>query len=242
MLRWGPRPKPILFDHLPKCAGTSLIEFLKPRYPERESYLFDGRAPHESAERFLALPAEKRHAFRLIAGHGANRVLDAARSDLVLATLFRDPVERIVSHYFFARRREGHYLYARITGADGGGGVALEDYVDAVDSGELRNYYVAHFTGLTREQIDADPDAALRQALDVVLSRYGVIGFQDELPAAAARLRAATGLRGDFSKGSVNRTSTGDRDPVSEEARRRIAEANALDQRLYDQVRAAVLG
>ena len=225
-----------------KCAGTSLIEFLRRRYPERETYVFDGYAPHESAEAFLAMPAERRHAFRLIAGHGANRVLDAARPDLVPVTLFRDPVDRIVSHYFFARRREAHHMHARITGADGGGGVALEDYCDAIGSLELRNYYVAHFAGLTGEEMHADPDAAVRRALDAALSRYKVIGFQDELPAAAGRLREATGLRGDFSSGSSNRTSAADRDAVSEEARRRIAGANALDRRLYDQVRKEVLG
>ena len=99
LLRPGPRPKPILFDHLAKCAGASLIEFLRRRHPERETHVFDGYAPHESAEAFRAMPAERRHAFRLIAGRGANRVLDAARPDVVPVTLFRDPVDRIVSHY-----------------------------------------------------------------------------------------------------------------------------------------------
>ena len=114
--------------------------------------------------------------------------------------------------------------------------MALEGCCDAIDSSELRNYYVAHFAALNQEEMRTDPDAAVRRGLDAGLSRYRVIGFQDELPAAAGRLREATGLRGDFSTGSSNRTSAADRDAVSGEARR-IAGANALDRGFYDQVR-----
>lgn len=113
----------------------------------------------------------------------------------------------------------------------------LKESVDAVDSRELRNWYVWHFSGLSPEAMDADPDEAIRLALQRVTTRYRVVGFQDDLATAARRLREATGLKGDFSAFNANRSTAADREPVSETARRRITEANALDIQFYQALR-----
>lgn len=238
--RGGRRPAPVLFDHLPKCAGTTLTRYLSARYPRELTFETKGTAPAESVAEFLARPEADRLRFRLVTGHLADGLLDAVRPDVVPVTLLRDPVDRILSHYFYARREPLHYLHARINGTDGGGGIAVDDYVDRADSVELKNWYVAHFSGRSPAEVAADPADALRRALDRLTGRYRVIGFQDALPAAAARLREATGLRGDFSASSANRTAAADREQVSEETRRRIAEANALDLRLYRTLRECV--
>ena len=83
-------PRAILFDHIPKCAGTSLAEHLFARCAGRPVLRLDGSAQDEATRRFAALPEPTRHGYALIAGHGAFRLAPFAAPDALRITVLRD--------------------------------------------------------------------------------------------------------------------------------------------------------
>jgi len=224
--------KKILFDHLPKCGGTSLCTYLEDNYPKEKSFMIDGSNPEPYLDAFRKLAETHRYAFDLIAGHLANQLLDYVHPNTLKVTVLREPVDRIVSHYFYAKRTPRHYLYPMIHESD----IGLEDYVTMDFSGELRNWYTSHFSGLSIAQIAENPAHALESALDVLLN-YDIVGFLDDFPAftktLCRRARLKNRYQNDKENVTVDRTAIQN---VSPSVIHNIEQLNQLDIALYEKL------
>ena len=227
------RPHRLIFDHIPKCAGSALGAFLKLHYPDRKVFTTKGSGPLESVEQFRQLPEAKRHSFELLKGHFTGHLIDCAHPDCLVVTVLREPVDRIVSHYYFAKEKPTHYLHEQIHSDN----LSLKDYVESGISHELQNHYTLHFSGFSVEDAERDPEGAITKAYEC-LRGYDLVGFQDELPAFVGKLSQLVGLRFPFPEKKVNvtqvRKNVREIDDVALEA---IEKANALDLELYRRIR-----
>lgn len=229
------RPRRILFDHIPKCAGSTLGKYLQAHYPRRKTFATDGRRPAESIARFLDLPESRRHAFALIKGHQAGLLIDAVHPETLKITVLREPVDRIVSHYYFAKRTQSHYLYDKIHRKK----MSLKDYVEAEFSHELKNHYTLHFSGLSLKQAEADPDASIALALEKI-RRFDLVGFQDDLSGFIESLRREGGLSRPIPKRKTNVTQNRKNvQDLDDATREMIVASNALDLQLFQKVQNA---
>jgi len=228
------KPRRVLFDHLPKCAGSALNAYLAPQYPERFIFETLGRRREQMVKEFQALPEDERFAYRLVLGHFTHGLLDYVHPETVTVTVLREPIDRIVSHYYYVKRHTGHYLHEKVMQEK----LSLEEYIGQRLSVELQNWYTTHFSGLTVAEVEEDPDKALDHAVEVLLDRYDVVGFQEEFPAAVEKLRIAANLKIPYE--NVKKNDTRGRpgvDQISDTALDLIRETNSVDMKLYDLVR-----
>lgn len=228
----GPRPGKLLFEHVPKCGGTATRVFLERQYARRSIYSVYDRRPGER-ETFKALPESQRHAYDLIIGHGAHDLLDWCAPDIVAATVLRQPVDRIVSHYYYVQERPEHYLHEAVVSRK----LSLREYAASNLSIELRNNMVCRFLGIGPDDAERDPARSVDAAWEMLRSRYRVVGVVERLGPAMNAIREAVGLVGAWSGERTNRTKN--RRPLealSSEDRRVIEEHNALDVELYRRV------
>lgn len=138
--RLGNEDVPLLFVHVPKTAGSSLYSIfrtiLKP--PELLKLHPNG----ETLVRIDALP--KRHASRLkvLYGHVDTRLARQIVPLRQCVTLLRDPVDRLVSYYAFAKDMNSgsHSELARRT--------PITRWIDALRLPETDNGMVRRFSGL----------------------------------------------------------------------------------------------
>ena len=200
-------------------------------YPRRKIFLTDTRHPSKSVQDFKELSENIRYEYCLIIGHNTHNLLDYVHPDTITLTIFRDPVERIVSHYFYVKQDKENYLHDRVVRSN----IALKDYASLDLSSELRNWYTTHFTGLSIEQAEKNPDASVNLAVKIILERYNIIGFQNDLRAVMNKLRESAHLYKPFNNKIHNKTRSRTKlENISEEARRTIAKVNFLDVRLYN--------
>lgn len=103
-------PDHLLFLHIPKAAGITMLGVLFRNYPEPVRFgtkgLWQGNAD------FMALPETKKHAIELLYGHfpfGFHTQLGGGTSEYF--TLLRDPVERVLSAYSDILETKDHYLH-----------------------------------------------------------------------------------------------------------------------------------
>jgi hypothetical protein len=231
------RPRKILFDHLPKCGGSSLNAYLEAHYPERKTYSIDGEKPDVSVEEFLKLPQRSRHGYDLVKGHLAHRLLDYVHPECLKVTVLRDPVDRIVSHYYYAKRTPEHYLYSKIHNSD----MTLEDYVTSNLSVELRNWYTGTFAGLKVDDAERRPEESITRALEFVLKRYDIVGFLDNFSLFAETLRKQANLRYKYQDEKVNITQERPSlDNIEQSTINKIEQVNHLDIVLYRKIRDAI--
>lgn len=224
------KPKRVLFDHLPKCAGTVISDYLIMHYPERVIFKTDVRRPQHSVQQFQSMSEHLRYNFYLITGHLTHRLLDFVHPETITMTVFRDPVDRLISHYYHVRRDRKHYLHDQVMGSN----LSLEDYISSGLSGELRNLYTTHFTGCSIKEVEMAPEESVQRAFLEITTKYDFIGFQDNLLPMINRLRNTAHLHLLFHNRPQNKTRNKPKyEDIDEKVKNSIAKVNFLDVKLY---------
>ena len=228
------RPRKILFDHMPKCGGSTLNKYLEAHYPENKIFSSYGKNPKESIKVFKELTEKERYNYSLIKGHYANELKDYVNPDTLKITILRDPVERIISHYYFVKSYTGHYLHNKIIQKK----ISLKDYTTSNLSDELNNYYTIHYSGLTNSEVKKRPKESIEKAANVLLKQYELIGFLDEFSLFIESLRSHGNLIYQYNKQRINITENKpDIKNIPASTIENIESMNQLDIALYNKVK-----
>lgn len=213
------RPR-IMFDHLPKCAGTSVQSLLARLYPAERIAPFVSTF---SASTSLRLYTQ----YDVVCGHFSGRVALNAPFPLKLITVVRDPVERVLSYFHYIRGLE----------AEGGAsellrGMELEDFVRSrsVAAGAIPNWFCIHFADSIGNVTSADD--LLPQAL-TALDYYDLIGICEDIDQTAKRIVDLCG--GDESGIGHDNVTEGRprREEIDPATIRAIETTNSLDVEFY---------
>lgn len=147
-----------VFMHIPKTGGTTLNTIIKRMYKPDE--ILD----HESlAGKMVGLheltPAQK-NGIKVVAGHYYYGVHEHFSASASYFTLLRDPIERVVSMYYFLRTYPGYERLQQMT---------LEQF--AIAEGEAHDQQTFMLAGLERGR---DPVAAKAH-----LATFAVVGVTE---------------------------------------------------------------
>ncbi|HUI62200.1 MAG TPA: sulfotransferase family 2 domain-containing protein [Steroidobacteraceae bacterium] len=225
----------LIFLHIPKAAGTTLHSILEKHYaPASQLSVYD---PEQAARVLPQWPIERREAIRLLKGHVAFGLHRYLVGDTTYITFVRDPVERIVSHYYYVRRMPSHYLYKQVMGRN----MSLGDYATAMLSDELDNGQVRMLAGVVSADsvpLGACDSALLNLAKRNIEAHFAVAGITERFDESLALMALRLGWDWIPSYRNLNvsdnRPGKGQIDAA---ARNRIEQANALDCELYRWVR-----
>lgn len=213
---------PIVFLHVPKTGGMSLTSLLRRQFPSDAVLELEGPLAAAS-EKLASLPGLQR--IRCIHGHvafGLHRALPAAR----YVTLVRDPIERIVSIYYYARRRPEWGLHLQIAAHRW----SLEDFVESDAAAEFHDQQTRMLCGL--EAGDGETPSAA-EAIAIVDAHFALAGPTerfDELVLLCQRLFGWGDVR--YRRENVNRRRPR-LDQISPRTRARIEQKNLRDLELH---------
>lgn len=218
----------LIFLHIPKAAGSTLHPVLERHYSKRA---YRTITVPQQLEAFKQLPQTERSRIRLLKGHmpfGMHTYLEG-RSRYV--TLLRHPAERIVSHYYYVKRRPGHYLHHNLAA-----GMGLAEFASAGLSGEMDNGQVRLLSGHDQ---DIPCGQCTRDLLDTaqrnIEQHFAVAGLTECFDESLVLMAIELGWN--WTPYYLNRNVTQDKpvakqiDPVALKA---IEQANPLDFELYE--------
>jgi Sulfotransferase family len=214
----------LIFLHLPKTAGSTVVHILEREYG-RDAVLplYDSIFGDEVAE----LTADQAARTRVIAGHFYFGVHEHVPGRCRYFTFLRDPIRRIVSHYHFVRGQPKHYLHDAATS------MSIGSYVEFCGAAEPNNDQTRLLAG--RETASAE-GTCTPEMLPVAmrnLDRHDVVGLTEEFDRSLLLLAHAFGWRRPYYvKQNVSRGS-GRRKELDDETRAAILARNALDVELY---------
>lgn len=235
------RPGTLLLAHVPKTGGKSLSAALAEAYPphERFQFLFDGDfLARRDADHAQGLWAQR----RFFAGHVSAPYL-ALIPACNFVTVLRDPVDRVLSNYFYWRQEHPNFTIEGPTGHETLIDPALdwEDDLARLLSGKRRSFKLFELENLTCFQfsfgIYSPRFGAVAEATKVAmhsLAQCAYVGCFERLAQDFENLTRVLDLPR-LSLPQMNATKTRVRpDEISANLRDLIEARNQADIVLYD--------
>jgi hypothetical protein len=217
---------PIVLCHIPKTGGSSIHQLIADWLPR------EGIAEHIESENYsTAVHANRR--YRAIIGHFWFRPGELLDSQRINITILREPVDRVLSHYFFSRQLESTLFPSAPERSLG-----LGEYADSdlpairVNSSNFQTRLLAPL-GLAASNSKPTEKETLAGALRAI-DLFNLVGDYAQLDDVAACIAclARVHVKGDLHRknATAGRPTTADIPP---ELRKRLEAINELDTELY---------
>ena len=110
----GKTEEAVIFLHLPKTAGTTLNRLIEWEYRLSEMYSIDPVLFEWSAAHLRKLPLARLRKTRMFKGHMLFGLHEILPQPSTYITVLRDPIERVLSAFYFMRSYWLHPLYWKL--------------------------------------------------------------------------------------------------------------------------------
>lgn len=234
-------PPLIVFTHIPKTAGTSLAEFFRQNIPQSSLVELYNAVSEISPPAVPANFEEIAHTLEAILGHvphafAPHKALDR---DKCLVTVLRDPVDRVLSHYFYTKiKDETNQLSMLINEKD----ISLREFVSAPYTLAVDNLLVRYLCDEDPRSIDWGEctEQMLDQAKHNLAYQYDIIGLTESYDAFVEEMRWVFGFDQPIdSYANVNKKRP-KVDEIDRETLDAIAGLNRFDIELFEFARQLV--
>jgi hypothetical protein len=226
-----PPPPPLLiFLHLPKTAGSTLARVIEQQYPAGAVLaLYDSA----TGEELRSIPEDRMRRLRVVMGHfyfGAHRF---ASRPATYVTVLRDPIERVISHYYYVRRDATHYLHGAAQK------LSLADYIRFCNLAEPNNDQTRLLCGEYQGAIPTTCiDAMLPLAKKNLREHCAVVGLTEDFDRSLLLIKRRLGWRYPFYERQNVTSGRPRRADLPVDTLRVLQAYNRLDVELYEYARA----
>ena len=164
----------ILYLHIPKAAGSTLGRILDQRCQKGRVLIIHNT--RRATEELMAVPEAERVRLQLVRGHYPYGIHECLTQPFEYVTILRDPVERIISHYYYLLRHPAHYLYNRVTSEKMG----IKEYLQAGLTKELDNGQTRLISGYyNRDPYGQCQRELLDLAKENLRNHFAVVGLAE---------------------------------------------------------------
>jgi hypothetical protein len=220
----GAAEEAIIFLHVPKAAGSTLNRLIELEYPLFEIYSIDPVFFRRSWTHLQRLSAKRLGKIRIFKGHmlfGLHTILPQSATYI---TVLREPVDRVLSAFYFMRSYKLHPLYWRLKF----GNWSLEDYVRR---SRRENVQCKILAGA---EYNKPCTAEICETAKENLRHFSVVGLSERFEESLALMKLRFGWKlKRYSSFNVTRTRPSKVD-VPRSTLDLIAEKNSFDIALYE--------
>ena len=214
----------VIFLHLPKTAGTTLNRLIEWEYSLGEMYSVDPVLFEWSFARLRRLSKRRLRRTRMFKGHMLFGLHEVLPQPATYITVLRDPVERVLSAFYFMRSYKLHPLYWKFRNEKW----TVEEFVQRStrDNVQCKIIANAHYhSPCTQEVLD--------RAIDHLDNYFSVVGLSERFEESLALMKLRFGWQlNSYSSFNVTRArpKKGDLPQATLDL---ISEKNRFDVALY---------
>jgi hypothetical protein len=217
----------IIFIHTPKAAGSTLWRVIHRQYDKTSCFQIKSSDSRDYKE----LPIEERRQKKILRGHIYYGTHEFVPGPFTYITMLRDPVDRIISHYYFVLRTPHHGLYDEVTSRN----LTLRDYVLSGLRGETNNGQTRLIAGEESTSLPYGqcPPELLETAKRNIEKDFTLVGLTERFDETLILLKRAFGWKTPF---YVKMNVTKDRprkEDIPADTLAIIEEYNQMDAELY---------
>jgi hypothetical protein len=206
--------KKIIFMHIPKTAGRTLRSILEKNYSKDEVIR---TYSNKQIEQFQSLSKNEKDKLKLIIGHNFFGMHEQLEGPFSYITMLRDPIERVLSLYYFILREPGTPMYIKYNGK------GLEYFLE--EEPQTINW---------QTRFAAGGELNLAKAKDHLEKYFSVVGISERFNESLLLIEKELGLK-NLTYKSINVTPNRPRkEDLSPHILKKVEENVNLDIELYN--------
>lgn len=215
----------VIFLHVPKTAGTTVNRLIEWEYPVLQMYSVDPVLFTWSSNHLHKLSPKRLQSIHMFKGHmlfGLHRILPQPATYI---TVLRDPIDRVLSAFYFMRTYKLHPLYWKFRRENW----TLEDFVNRSPRTNVQCKIIAgaEYEAPCTEEICAT-------AMENIERHFSVVGLSERLEESLALMKLRFGWKLEsYSSFNITKARPKKRD-LSQSTIDLIVEKNSYDVALYD--------
>jgi hypothetical protein len=220
----------LIFLHMPKTGGTTMHAILRRQYRAQHTFRTNPEQHLESVRLFRELPEEAKSKIELVTGHMRFGVHEHIRRSSFYLTFLRDPVQRVISYYYYILGYQNHYLHQKIKA----GNMSLEDVLESGVSREFNNFQTRRISGQDRVDYGCCSHEMLEMAIRNIDLYFPIVGLTEKFDESLVLMSHYCKWRFPY----YTKLNVGKHKPpkhnISEKVIEAIKQHNDLDIKLYD--------
>jgi hypothetical protein len=214
----------IIFLHIPKTGGITFNLIAKQQYKPDEMIAFKSGPTH------FNFTQEQKQKAKYIQGHVGFGFHDVYSIDGTYITILRNPIDRVISNYYFIKQNEKHFLHQELTSKN----YSLEKFITSGIALEADNCHVRYLSGKIDAPYGKCTPEMLEAAKSNLIKSFSVFGIQEYYNEFLLLMREIHGWKIPFYKRynkTKRRANIKDLDSKTLEV---ITSLNSLDIELYN--------
>jgi hypothetical protein len=179
----GQSDKAVIFLHLPKCAGTTLNRIIEWEYNPMRVFSIDPIFFLWSYKKLNRWPAKRLAQMQVFKGHMPFGIHKRLPQPSTYITFLRDPVERVISAYYFARNyalHPNHRWMSKIT---------LEEYVRTSPNHNVQCKYISGRPFVGNHHAGPCDEETLAMAKENLSRHFSLVGLTERFDEGLAILK-----------------------------------------------------
>jgi len=218
----------IVFIHVPKTAGMTVHWVIDQQYEPGAIFTIDSNDIGGSVQELFTLPELQKKKLKIVKGHIPFVACDSLPPTTRYFTILRDPIDRIISHYYFMRRNPQKPLYHEMTSRN----MTLKDYVCSGITNELDNGQTKFLSNFPNLEFGRCSPEVLENAKES-LKKMTVVGLTERFDETLLLLKRTFGWKTPFYfKHNVSPHRPRKKD-ISQDTLHAIKKLNEMDFELY---------
>ncbi len=230
-------PGRIIFLHIPKTAGSTFLSIFMREYRSANIFRLYGDKTIRSIdaiEKFKELPEHDRMKIEVLIGHMKFGLHEYMQQPVTYITFLREPIERIISHYYYVLRFSDHYLHDQVIAEK----INLKDFIVRGLTDETNNGQTRLLSGVGKSLPYGDcPPEMLDSAIDNISKHFSAVGISERFDESLILMTNLFGWRSHYyyKKNVTKKRAIKDEIPL--DTLEAIKKYNQLDIQLYERVK-----
>ena len=220
--------KALIFLHLPKCGGTTLNRIIEWEYNPLRIFSIDPIFFLWSYQKLNRWPASRLARMQVLKGHMPFGIHRRLPQPFTYITFLRDPVERVISAYYFAKNYLLHPKHRWISK------LTLEEYVRISPNHNVQTKYLSGREFVGDYHAGDCTEEMLTMAKENLVQHFSLVGLTERFDEGLAILKIIFGWQiSKYAKFNVTKTRL-KKASLPASTVELIQERNRFDVALYD--------